>query len=221
MTLPFVIYFKRLEISSLYRPSLALLIAALFWLPVYFEHPFSKLIFVIFQIAFAIFDFYSLSLILYFAIKEKNDIRVISFGYFVITTSIFLGEILYFFIHKVSKSYEIFNFMSYAVGIMLLLFFVFVKADDYNPFLFFARKIPHLLNENKHYNKEIDMSFDSFRLTPREKEIVRYILMGRNGRYIAENLHISENTFKTHMKNIFRKCNVSNRQELIDIFRKN
>uniref|UniRef100_A0A7C5PLZ4 Uncharacterized protein n=1 Tax=Thermodesulfobium narugense TaxID=184064 RepID=A0A7C5PLZ4_9BACT len=92
-----------MEISSLYRPSLALLIAALFWLPVYFEHPFSKLIFVIFQIAFAIFDFYSLSLILYFAIKEKNDIRVISFGYFVITTSIFLGEILYFLFIKFLK----------------------------------------------------------------------------------------------------------------------
>jgi DNA-binding CsgD family transcriptional regulator len=221
LVLPFIIYFRRLEISSLYRPSLALLIAAFFWLPVYFAHPFSNIIFVIFQIGFAIFDFYSLSLILSFAIKEKNDLRVISFGYFIITISLFFGEALYFFIHNISQSYEIFNFASYAVGIMLLLFFVFVKADDYNPFLFFGQEIPPILSENALFKMDFDKSFAIFGLTPREKEIVKYILMGRNGRYIVDNLHISENTFKTHMRNIFRKCNISNRQELIDIIRKN
>lgn len=104
---------------------------------------------------------------------------------------------------------------------MLLLFFVFVKADDYNPFLFFGQEIPPILSENVLFKMDFDKSFAIFGLTPREKEIVKYILMGRNGRYIVDNLHISENTFKTHMRNIFRKCNISNRQELIDIIRKN
>jgi DNA-binding CsgD family transcriptional regulator len=52
-------------------------------------------------------------------------------------------------------------------------------------------------------------------LTVREQEVLQYILSGKSNREIAETLFISESTVKTHTRNIFSKCNVSSRAELI------
>ncbi|WP_108309648.1 helix-turn-helix transcriptional regulator [Thermodesulfobium acidiphilum] len=219
LVLPLFIYFKKLEISSLYRPSLAILIVAFFLFPIYFENPFLFIIFSLFQIGFAIFDFYSLALTLSLSIQRGYDIRVLSFGYFIITGSVFIGDILYFFIHRIPQNFELVSLLSYTAGIILALLFALVKADYYEPFPFFKKKKSVVVVKDSKFETIFEKKFDSFAFTPREKEIVKYILMGRNGRYIAETMHISENTFKTHMRNIFRKCNVSNRQELIDIMR--
>ena len=51
-------------------------------------------------------------------------------------------------------------------------------------------------------------------LTPREKEIVRSILAGSTNRTIAGALHISEETVKRHLSNIYTKLGVANRLEL-------
>lgn len=52
------------------------------------------------------------------------------------------------------------------------------------------------------------------RLTPREREILARIARGRSNREIAEELVISENTVKNHMKNIMAKLDVKNRAQL-------
>lgn len=51
------------------------------------------------------------------------------------------------------------------------------------------------------------------RLTPRECQILRMISDGSSNESIAENLCISRHTVKTHLYNIFRKINVSNRMK--------
>lgn len=48
-------------------------------------------------------------------------------------------------------------------------------------------------------------------LTPAEKRILEMIVGGNSNKEIAYNLDISENTVKTHVKNIFDKINVSDR----------
>ncbi|MGI6106272.1 MAG: response regulator transcription factor [Raoultibacter sp.] len=53
-------------------------------------------------------------------------------------------------------------------------------------------------------------------LTRRETEIVSCLLRGRSLRSVCERLHISYNTGKTHMKSVYRKLEVSNRDELLD-----
>jgi DNA-binding NarL/FixJ family response regulator len=53
-----------------------------------------------------------------------------------------------------------------------------------------------------------------FRLTPRELEIVRFIVEGSTNRDIAARLAISEDTVKHHLRSIFDKLGVSNRLEL-------
>ena len=55
---------------------------------------------------------------------------------------------------------------------------------------------------------------ERFRLTPREQEIVRFIVDGGTNREIAQRLAISEDTVKHHLRNIFDKLGVSNRLEL-------
>ena len=52
-------------------------------------------------------------------------------------------------------------------------------------------------------------------LTDREQEVLRLILRGNSNKAIAAQLFITENTVKTHVKNIYSKYNVSSRAEII------
>ncbi len=54
----------------------------------------------------------------------------------------------------------------------------------------------------------------SFGLTPRELDIVAAIVGGYTNKDISEKFHISEQTVKHHLTNIFDKLGVSNRLEL-------
>ena len=58
-------------------------------------------------------------------------------------------------------------------------------------------------------------------LTVREKEVLQLILSGKSNREIAGTLYISENTVKTHIRNIFSKYDVSSRVELVSTLLKN
>jgi two-component system, NarL family, response regulator len=51
-------------------------------------------------------------------------------------------------------------------------------------------------------------------LTSREREIVRYVALGLRNGEVAERLHITEGTVKTHMNNIFHKLTIRDRVEL-------
>jgi DNA-binding CsgD family transcriptional regulator len=52
-------------------------------------------------------------------------------------------------------------------------------------------------------------------LTKREKTIVSLVSSGAKNQEIADELHISPNTVKTHIYSIFRKTSSRNRIELI------
>lgn len=51
-------------------------------------------------------------------------------------------------------------------------------------------------------------------LTPREKEILLLVSKGLTNKQIANQLFISENTVKNHMKNLLEKLNLENRVQL-------
>ena len=54
-----------------------------------------------------------------------------------------------------------------------------------------------------------------------ETQVVARLLQGKTYRTIASELIISENTVKTHVKNIYSKLQVRNRSELIDLVAEN
>jgi DNA-binding NarL/FixJ family response regulator len=57
----------------------------------------------------------------------------------------------------------------------------------------------------------------SYKLSDREFEIIRLVIHGKSSIEIAEALCISEDTVKTHRKNIFRKLNIHHANELMTI----
>lgn len=54
-------------------------------------------------------------------------------------------------------------------------------------------------------------------LSAREADVLLLLARGRDAAYVADELVISKNTVRTHMKSIFAKCGVHSRQELIDL----
>ena len=58
---------------------------------------------------------------------------------------------------------------------------------------------------------------EEYHLSPREQEILFKYAAGRSMPYLARTLYLSENTIKTHVRNIYAKLNISNRQELLDL----
>ena len=88
----------------------------------------------------------------------------------------------------------------------------------------FSILVVHLYNFiNRHYFRQYEMPDpklsvpllqDSLGLSPREMEIVALLLEGKTNKEIGEQLFISSNTVKTHVKNIYGKLNISNRIQL-------
>jgi len=74
---------------------------------------------------------------------------------------------------------------------------------------------------NSHLQSKTGISLlPNYRLTNRENEIVLLLAKGRNNPYIVEQLNISANTLKTHLRNLYTKCGVMNRQELLNLLDK-
>lgn len=60
--------------------------------------------------------------------------------------------------------------------------------------------------------------YEQFKLTEREKEVSSLVLDGTELLIIQEQLRISPNTLKTHLRNIFRKTGTCSQKELILLF---
>lgn len=54
----------------------------------------------------------------------------------------------------------------------------------------------------------------SYWLTERQREVARYVISGATSPQIAEQLHVSVETIKSHIKNIFERLDISSRAEL-------
>jgi DNA-binding CsgD family transcriptional regulator len=77
-------------------------------------------------------------------------------------------------------------------------------------------------NMSQSQQKEVVLNVKTINpLTVREQEVLQLILSGKSNREIAVSLCISENTVKTHARNIFSKYDVNSRAELISTLLKN
>ncbi|MDR1185077.1 MAG: helix-turn-helix transcriptional regulator [Coriobacteriales bacterium] len=68
--------------------------------------------------------------------------------------------------------------------------------------------------ESSHW---LDTFTDTYKLSHREQEVLLLLVKGRNRASISKTLYISDNTTRTHMKNIYRKMGIHSHQELLDI----
>lgn len=60
---------------------------------------------------------------------------------------------------------------------------------------------------------------EDHQLTPRETEVLEELAYGHSSSYIAKALYISNNTARSHMKNIYKKLKINSREELIELLR--
>ena len=71
---------------------------------------------------------------------------------------------------------------------------------------------------NTHGKKKIDNyqdKLDAIQLTEKEKEIMEHIMEGKSNAAIAQQITLSVNTVKFHLKNIYAKAQVSSKSELL------
>ena len=61
---------------------------------------------------------------------------------------------------------------------------------------------------------------DEYGLTPRELEVFQMLARGRDRAYIQEQLVVSRNTVKAHVKHIYAKLDIHSHQDLIDLVEK-
>lgn len=91
--------------------------------------------------------------------------------------------------------------------------------------------INEVINGNIHYDAKLKQpvtnlhQHDSFvkknAISPRELEVIGLIKLGMSSTKIANTLYISQETIKTHRKNIYFKLGVSNLVELINFLHEN
>ncbi|GAU79131.1 DNA-binding response regulator [Fusibacter sp. 3D3] len=122
--------------------------------------------------------------------------------------AVFLGNVLAMIFRD--------NWQSIYIAVALCTMCIFLALPLYNALH------QQLLSLLKQFRKNQWLNEDYFNvLTEREREIVLLMLDGLKNKDIAEKIFISENTLKTHAKNIYAKTNVSNKKELIEKYENN
>lgn len=78
---------------------------------------------------------------------------------------------------------------------------------------------PSAFEERKpgRYQQRLSAVAERCGLSPRERDVFELLVRGRSIDYIAQNLTISFNTAKSHIRHIYVKADVHSRQELLDI----
>lgn len=121
------------------------------------------------------------------------------------------------------------SFAESALPLVCMLFvlvfgigFLMVSPFSYK-YLFSAVWIHDIFNsdmqpEGDERNDSCDDRFAKYGLSPRQGEILEYLLAAKTGRQIAGELGLSESTIKMHISELYKKLGISSRSELFLLF---
>ena len=110
--------------------------------------------------------------------------------------------------------------LSVVVLWMLLVALAFMRQHQSPELRLFAGFAPSLSEGRDRQAERLAGVAERFGLTGREADIMGLYAQGRSRAFISSALVISENTVRDHLKNIYRKLGVHNKQELIDLIEK-
>lgn len=126
------------------------------------------------------------------------------------------------------QAHELQQAFSTTVGYLLVVAEMLLLGD--NSALWTLIRTNSLPRQDKSETRELDKDnpsypisslaqiIETYRLTEREAEVLRCLLMGRSRPRIAQMLFISENTVNSHIKHIYSKLDVHGLQDLLDRF---
>jgi DNA-binding CsgD family transcriptional regulator len=207
---------------------------------------FELLPFALLQSGFALFDVYTWLLFIYLGSLQRASGYMVSWGMFFLTLASFFGEVLSDILTELALTLRQFDVL--AIGAALLMFFTtLIFQDERETFAGWNTSPAHglppeaalpLLNTEEtaaalpvaatapEPASDQEPAADSMEhrfcevnnLTARECEVARLLLRGRNNPFIRESLNISDNTLKSHLRNIYRKLEVNNRQDVFSLF---
>lgn len=234
-----------LDLRLLYRPALPLLGAGFMLFP-FLSNVYELLPFALLQAGFALFDVYTWLLFIYLGSLRQASGYMVSWGMFFLTLASFSGELLSNSLASV-VSLTLRQIDTLAICAALLMFLATLIFQDEKgtfagwrtdpePVLAVPPSAwtetaaalpepaiadqPEVLEPANEAAPPADENrfFCQYGLTARECEITLLLLKGRNNPFIREALNISDNTLKSHLRNIYRKLTVTNRQELFSLY---
>ncbi|HBE78219.1 MAG TPA: hypothetical protein DDW65_10620 [Firmicutes bacterium] len=229
-------FIEDFDLRLLSQPVLPLLAAGFILFPLLTGNG-AIISFLLLQAGFALFDMYTWLIIVYIARGYSRPLPILGLGMFWITFSMFGGSLAYTFFSKLLPFNRILNGLAISAGLVTLLA-SFIFSDNKETFTGFstsnAIKVGNETESDREYHQNIHPTaypseekimgpeaknlITKAGLTPREIEILQLILKGRNNPYIRECLNISPNTLKFHLKNLYQKLAVNNRQDLLSLF---
>ena len=157
----------------------------------------------------------SLVLISLFLIMARltDDDATLSFAHGFL--ALFVGEVVGLLIGNAIDFWGLPSFASYgiaALGGLITLYaylFLFTEHDLYS--------LSVAVQETDRFEEACELIANEAGLSAREREILPLALRGRTSERIAGEFYISKNTVETHLRRIYTKCGVHNKQELIDL----
>ncbi len=132
----------------------------------------------------------------YYSIENKLDQYYVGTSYYLQ----FQEEISKLSISIINQKYKFHKGINYLLGIILLSLFI---------------ALSFLLKKLKAKRKQ-EIVNEVSTLTNQEEKVAKLICNGMSNKEIASTLFISPSTVKTHIRNLYSKLEISNRQQLID-----
>lgn len=108
-----------------------------------------------------------------------------------------------------------------VIYVLMLALFFFLRDATPLALRLFDGLSPSLPAErSKKLEEQVEALGEDYGLSAREKEIVILYAQGRNRAFISTELFISENTARDHIRNIYKKMRIHNKQDLINEIQK-
>ena len=169
--------------------------------------------------AYGVFDYFWWGIMGNLFEYVKNPSKILGIGLGTNVFGVWCGGLIGQIIMEKTKG-EHFLVATFSIGTLFVVFLLLPllnhqmsKLLDNHSFFKFFSSLPVLKQDSM-----ITSFQPPIELSEREKEIVSYALKGYTYKQISNALFISENTVKTHTKNIYRKLEITSKYQLIQLF---
>lgn len=172
------------------------------------------------QSAFAILDLFLWVLLADFALFYGHPYRVFGWGLFANVGAVVAGGFVGVYLWQLGDIYIFFTALIAMGAIFLSLVVVpplFKGMEERSVSPEEAKKENGETDWEEILEQMVEQVPGTQPLTPREKEIAKLLLQGNTNKEIASFLFISDNTLKTHIRNVYRKLEVSQKRELLSM----
>lgn len=148
-----------------------------------------------------------------------NPIRIVAWGEATLSLALLAGNLtLQTLIYSTDRPEAIVRIVIPLCVALLLVAYIFILTERAIIAIEELGKTKETEAPARRFQNRFDALAKRYGLTPREADVARLFVRGRSTSRIAEDLYISTGTVATHLRNVYHKTDVHNRQELLDLF---